>query len=367
MPKRKARSILWTSLIAVSAFMLFGCNASSTFKTSPPLQSNIGSAVKLEGVPFPLPPELAKLNPQIPPDSPLTEERIALGEKLFSDTRLSRDQSMSCMGCHQPALSFTAPIVTGRLRNPPVIFNRLFSSHQFWNRRASSLEDQIAKTMEEPVEMNFPGKEAVARLNRDRKLVAEFASVFGNKEIREADLYRALASYVRSIVSSNSKFDRYTAGNLAELNEIELQGKQLFFEKLKCATCHSGPNFTNEILSPPCYPQFGQQIGKKSKSPRKFNQEFKTPSLRNLGASAPYFHNGSLDTIEQTIEFYDKSGPPPLDFINAELFQVPINNISKSDVQALRAFLNTLNGDLEYGHPRKKIRYQEPTSGSAGL
>ncbi|MDZ4085124.1 MAG: cytochrome-c peroxidase, partial [Bdellovibrionales bacterium] len=125
MPKRKARSNLWTSLIALSVFVLVGCNASSTFKSSPTLQSKNESAVKLEAVPFPLPPELATLKPQIPTDSPLTEDRIALGEKLFSDTRLSRDQSMSCMGCHQPALSFTAPIVTGRLRNPPVIFNRL--------------------------------------------------------------------------------------------------------------------------------------------------------------------------------------------------------------------------------------------------
>lgn len=333
--------------ILAGAFLV-SCHAESSFRAEQRM-------AVVHGVPFALPQEFARLNVQVPADSPLTNERIALGEKLFADTRLSRDLSMSCMGCHQPSLSFSAPLVTGRKRNPPVIFNRLLSTRQFWDARAVSLEDQIAKTMQEPVEMNFPGKEAARRLNKDSNLVAEFKSVFGTTGIQEADIYRALASYVRSIVSYNSRYDQFQNGNKKALNDLELEGRSLFFEKLKCATCHSGPNFTNEILSPPCYPQFGQKSVSKSSHPRRFNQEFKTPSLRNLSRSAPYFHNGGLDTIEQTIEFYDKSGPPPMDFVNAELFQVPINNISKSDLVALKAFLLTLDGDLEHGYPRKLV------------
>lgn len=321
-------------------------------------------------VPFPIPADLlsphgAHANPPlevvIPPDSPLTISRIELGELLFSDRRLSRDQSMACVDCHRPELSFTSPVVTARLRNPPVIFNRLFSHRQFWNARAGNLEDQIRMTMAEPVEMNLPGPEAVKRLRKDTELVTRFRLAFGTSSIEEEDLYRALASFVRSIISYDSKFDQSQRPNSKiHLTEIEEKGRKLFFEKYKCSVCHSGPNFTNEILSPPCYPQFGQASSRplqnaQTKTKRRFNLEVKTPSLRELSGSSPYFHNGGLTTIEETIEFYDRSGPPPADFLNAELFQVPINEIGKDEVQQLKAFLGTLNGRIEYGHPRKSV------------
>lgn len=319
------------------------------------------------GVPFELPADLVaptgphsqpSLKISVPADSPLTTSRIALGELLFSDKRLSRDQSLACIGCHQVENSFTSSIVTGN-RNPPVIFNRLFSEKQFWNARADSLEEQVRQTMNAPLEMNLSGKAAIARLRRDPKLVERFQKTFGKSGIEESDLYRALASFVRSIVSYDSKYDRSnrTGVTSVELSEIEEKGRQLFFEKFKCSVCHSGPNFTNEILSPPCYPQFGQAVEPASTKRQPFNREFKTPSLRGLAKSAPYFHDGSLAKIEETIEFYDRSGPPPMHFLKAELFQVPISSISNVEIERLKAFLGTLNGRIEYGHPRKSVGY----------
>lgn len=324
-----------------------------------------GSLEIQERVPFALPSDLmapigahAKpaLEIQIPAGSPLTLHRIALGEILFSDTRLSRGRSLACISCHHPETSFSAPLVTSRRRNPPVIFNRLFSEKQFWNARAGNLEEQIKLTMRESSEMDFSGAEAVKRLNQDSVLRKKFREVFGRDRIQEQELYQVLASFVRSIVSYDSKFDRVSRKEPGvQLSEIEEKGRVLFFEKFKCSVCHSGANFTNERLSPPCYPQFGQAPVASSVK-RRFNQVIKTPTLRGLAGSAPYFHNGSLSTVDETIEFYDRSGPPPLDFVEAELFQVPITEISQSEVAELKAFLGTLNGQIEYGHPRKRVR-----------
>ncbi len=327
-----------------------------------------GNGETSERVPFDIPLDLMKpkgphaepsLVAMIPKESPLTVHRIALGELLFSDSRLSRNRSLACISCHRPETSFTAPIVTARRRNPPVIFNRLFSQRQFWNARAESLEDQIRLTMRESSEMDFSGAEAILRLNQDPELRKKFREVFGRDHIRETELYQVLASFVRSIVSYDSKFDRVSRSEPGvKLTELEEQGRGLFFEKFKCSVCHSGPNFTNERLSPPCYPQFGQAPVASSSNPRlkrRFNQEIKTPTLRGLAKSAPYFHNGSLSTVDETIEFYDRSGPPPLDFADADLFQVPITEISATQVLQLKAFLGTLNGRVEYGHPRKQI------------
>lgn len=322
--------------------------------------------IAVPNVPFELPVDLiephgphasSKLQIFLPDHSQLTTARISLGELLFVDTRLSGNQSMACITCHRPETSFTSSIVTDANRNPPVIFNRLFSERQFWNARAATLEDQIRHTMSAASEMNSNGAKAAARLQKDPKMVGYFRDAFGTKRIEEKDVYRALASFVRSIVSYDSKFDRANRGGepSVSLSEIEIQGQHLFFEKYKCSVCHSGPNFTNEMMSPPCYPQFGQKPAVASGPKRRFTQEFKTPSLRGLAKSSPYFHNGSLETIDQTIEFYDRSGPPPMDFVNADLFQVPINEISKSEVDQLRAFLNTLNGRIEYGFPRKTV------------
>lgn len=307
-------------------------------------------------VPFAIPSDLLTLEVYIPKDSPLTTHRIALGELLFSDRRLSRDKTRACVDCHRPESSFTAPIITARNRNPPVIFNRLFSRRQFWDSRADHLEEQIKLTIRETSEMNFSGTEAVKRLNADSDLKAEIQNAFGRKTLQEADLYRALASFVRSIVSFDSKFDQVSRKESGiQFSELEEKGRVLFFEKFKCAVCHSGTGFTNERLSPPCYPQFGQTAASPSGVKRKFHQMFKTPTLRGLSKSGPYFHNGGLSTLEETIEFYDRSGPPPLDFIDAELFQVPIAEISRLEITQLKAFLETLNGTIEYGFPRKKV------------
>ncbi len=328
-----------------------------------------GVAESAQGVPqqlpFALPTDLVaaagphskpELKVFIPDDNPLTASRIALGELLFSDKRLSRHNTLACISCHQPENSFASSLVTGRKKNPPVIFNRLFSRKQFWDARAEGLEEQVRQTMTEPTEMNLSGKEAVTRLRKDPNLVGQFHKIFGKTQIVEEDLYRVLASFVRSIVTYDSKFDRANRKMpSAELTYLEEHGRELFFEKYKCSTCHSGPNFTNEILSPPCYPQFGQAVKPASTVRQPFNQQFKTPSLRGLAKSAPYFHNGSLAEIGETILFYDRSGSPPMNFSNAELFQVPINKIAGAEVEQLKAFLGTLNGRIEYGYPRKSI------------
>lgn len=256
----------------------------------------------------------------VPDSNPLTREKVALGKKLFFDTRLSRDGSMSCATCHDPKLAFTdaRPLgvgVEGRIgdRRVPRIVNRGYGKSFFWDGRAATLEDQVLQPVSNPKEMDLAREEIAGRTG----LTAEAVS-------------QALASYVRTILSGDSPYDRYLQGDRDALTVEQRAGLRLFRGRAGCTACHLGPNFTDERLH-------NTGIGDRGR--------FKTPSLREAARTPPYMHDGSLKTIEEVIDFYDKGGKanPSLDPEMREL------HLTAEEKGALAAFLRALNGVVRDG------------------
>jgi cytochrome c peroxidase len=174
----------------------------------------------------------------VPDNNSLTLEKIKLGRKLFFDKRLSRDRSLACASCHDPAKAFSdghmvAVGVSGRQgrRNSPALINRGYGRLFFWDGRVASLEEQVLKPIGDPNEMDLPLAEAAARVR-----------------LAPDEIARALASFVRSILSGDSPFDRYLNGDRGALTPEQQLGLQLFRGKANCVACHVGPNFTDERL-----------------------------------------------------------------------------------------------------------------------
>ena len=264
----------------------------------------------------------------------LDPKLIALGEKLFFDPGLSRNRKVSCATCHQPAFSYS----NGEERargwrgentdyNVPVLFNRIESTLQFWDGRAATLHEQIFQPILNIKEMGMDEKTLLERLNVDQSYHALVSQKF-TRELIET----ALETFVKSLVSGDSRYDRYVAGNATALSAEEVEGKNLFFEKYKCSRCHSGANFTNDALSVRC-----------GSTSNRYSVKYKVPTLRNLSSSKPYFHNGRLEKLEDVLQFYDQPN-------NEHGFLV-----SLADQEKLILFLSTLNAPvLSYRKSGKK-------------
>jgi len=262
----------------------------------------------------------------VPEENPLTAEKIALGRRLFFDRRLSRDGSISCSSCHDPERAFSdgraiAEGVFGRQgrRNAPALINRGYGRSFFWDGRAATLEEQVLKPIQDPNEMDLTLPEAASRTG----LPAE-------------EISRALASYVRSILTGDSPFDRFINGDLNALSAEQQAGLQLFRGKANCVACHVGPNFTDERLH---NTGVAWRDGKFA-DPGAGQGNFKTPTLREIARTAPYMHDGSIATLEDVIDYYDGGGNrnPGLD---PELRPL---HLSSTEKQSILAFLRGLNG-----------------------
>jgi cytochrome c peroxidase len=230
----------------------------------------------------------------VPEDNPLTTEKIALGRRLFSDRRLSRDNSVSCSSCHDPERAFSdgRPIAVGIAgrrgrRNSPALINRVYGRLFFWDGRVSTLEEQVLKPIQDPNEMDLTLPEAAARVS-----------------LTPEEISHSLASYVRSILSGYSPFDRFINGDRAALTAEQQAGLQLFRGKANCVACHVGPNFTDESLHNTGIAWRDGRL----QDPGAGAGNFKTPTLREIARTAPYMHDGSLTTLEDVIEYYDRGG-----------------------------------------------------------
>jgi cytochrome c peroxidase len=261
-----------------------------------------------------------------PEDNPLTAEKMELGRRLFSDRRLSRDSSIACSSCHDPERAFSdgRPIavgISGRQgrRNAPALINRGYGRLFFWDGRVSTLEEQVLKPIQDPNEMDLTLPEATARTG------------FPAEEIS-----RALASYVRSILSGDSPFDRFINGDRGALSPEQQAGLQLFRGKANCVACHVGPNFSDERLHNTGVAWRDGQFA----DPGAGQGNFKTPTLREIARTAPYMHDGSIAILEDVIEYYDRGGNrnPALD---PEIRPLHFSSVEKRN---LIAFLRCLNG-----------------------
>ena len=261
----------------------------------------------------------------VPADNPLTTERIEQGRRLFFDRRLSRDGLISCSSCHDPERAFAdgraiAVGIFGRRghRNSPALINRGYGRLFFWDGRVSTLEEQVLKPIEDRNEMDLSVSEAAARVN----LTAE-------------EISRALATFVRSILSGDSPFDRFLNGDRNALTHEQQQGLQVFRGKGNCTACHVGPNFTDERLH---NTGIAWRDGKLADAGAG-SGNFKTPTLREIARTAPYMHDGSIATLEDVVEYYDRGGNrnPGLD---ADIRPL---HLSSAEKQSILAFLRCLN------------------------
>ncbi len=284
----------------------------------------------------------------IPPDNPLTIEKINLGRQLYFDSRLSADGTVSCATCHAPDKGFsdgrpTSTGIKGQVggRNAPVTINRLFSQEQFWDGRSPSLEDQALGPVQNPVEMGHTLQGMVATLDKLKGYQEQFRQVFGTN-VTEAGVAKAIAAFERTLLCGNSAFDRYEDGDDTALSESEQRGLQLFREKANCLRCHTGFAFTDEryhnigVGFDRPKPDLGQYTITKKEAAK---GAFKTPTLRNIAASAPYMHDGSAKTLEDVIEFYDKGGIKNPHLSN----EIKPLNLTAKEKADLVAFLKSLS------------------------
>lgn len=254
----------------------------------------------------------------VPPDNPMSKDKVALGRSLFFDPRLSSDNTVSCASCHFPQNAFSDSRevslgvgLRGGDRNTPTIINRAFSRKQFWDGSANSLEEQLKVPLVNPKEMAMPGHMLlVKKLGAIRGYKSWFRRVFA-RDVNMADLAKAIAAFERTIVSGNSRYDEFKAGNLQALNASEKRGLELFEGKARCSQCHKGPNFTDEKFHNIGVGWDGTLVDLgRYKATR--NEEdigsFKTPTLRELASTAPYMHNGAFATLEETVAFYNMGG-----------------------------------------------------------
>ena len=267
----------------------------------------------------------------VPDDNPLSAEKIRRGRDLFFDPRLSRDGSRSCASCHDPERAFSdgRPLSVGigghiGRRNASALINRGYGRAFFWDARSVSLEDQVVRPIEDPNEMGLPAEEAAARVGLTR-----------------LELSRALASFVRSILSGNSRFDRFVEGDQTALTGDERAGLELFRGKANCVSCHVGPNFSDERLH---NTGLGWRDGALIDGGARTG-EFKTPTLREVSRTAPYMHDGSVATLDEVVEFYDRGGRPN-PYLDPEIRRLGLTEIEKGQ---LAAFLRTLAGEVQYG------------------
>jgi cytochrome c peroxidase len=275
----------------------------------------------------------------VPEDNPLTREKIALGRKLFFDTRLSSDGTLSCATCHDPERAFTdgraVAIGVGGQRGPrnsPTLVNRGYGRLHFLDGRAASLEQQALEPIFNPKELALSPSELEKRVG-----------------LPKAKVSRALASYVRTIRSGDSPFDRYVAGDRDALPEQARQGLKLFRGKGGCVVCHVGPNLTDEKFHNTGVAWNGQSFrdeGRYAITGEPVSRgAFRTPTLREIASTAPYMHDGSLATLEDVIDYYDRGGRP-----NPHLDpEVRLLDLSRAEKRALTAFLRSLSGRIREG------------------
>jgi len=298
----------------------------------------------------------------LPADNPLSQEGVALGKKLFNDTRLSINNTQSCASCHARAHAFSdvrrvslgAEGQLGKRQAMP-LFNLAWAQGFFWDGRAATLRDQVLMPIQDKHEMNETLDRVVSKLEKEAHIQHSVAAIFGTKEVTAERLAKALEQYLLTLISQESRFDK-AVRKVAELTEVEKRGLQLFVTEhdpkrglfgADCFHCHGGTLFTDHQFRDNGLKLTADDLGRSVVTGKAADQgKFKTPSLRNIAVTAPYMHDGRFNTLEEVVEHY--SGPvEKRGTLDANLAKHPDAGIqlSAADKQALVAFLKTLTDD----------------------
>lgn len=290
-----------------------------------------------------------------PADNPTTEKKLILGKKLYFDTRLSKSNTVSCNSCHNVMGSGTdnsqfSTGIDGKKggRNSPTVWNSAFNSVQFWDGRAPSLEEQAKGPIVNPVEMGMENHNAViTRLSKIEEYQKEFKEVFGSDKALTIDnVAKAIAAYERTLLTPNSPFDNYLSGNKKALSPSALRGMELV-KSMGCVACHSGAHFNGPAMKPgegfymkfPTFEGteydkkygFSKDLGRFEITKNEADKNFwRVPSWRNVAITAPYFHNGSVQSLEEAVKVMAKTQ------LNKD--------INAKDTKDIVAFLKSLTG-----------------------
>lgn len=294
----------------------------------------------------------------VPADNPTTKEKIELGKQLYFDPRLSVDGTLSCNSCHNVMSSGTdnRPVSVGVAgqkggRNAPTVWNSAFLSAQFWDGRAATLEDQAKGPILNPIEMGMPSPEAaVDRIKSIPGYSTQFKQVFGGSDpVTYDNIAKAIAAYERTLVTPNSAFDRYMKGDKKTLSPAAQRGMKLA-QSVGCTACHNGPNFAGPASLPvgqgfyQKFPTFTDNDyvtkyklmddkGRFEVTKDKADQHmWRVPTWRNVALTAPYFHNGSVATLDEAVRVMAKTQ------LNKDL--------THEQVADIVAFLNSLSGEF---------------------
>jgi cytochrome c peroxidase len=346
----------------------------------------------------------------IPPDNPQTEEKIILGDKLFHDVRFSTTGDVSCSTCHAREKAFTDNLRVSEginklngTRNAPTVINAAYNKTQFWDGREPDLEGQSKQPPLNPVEMGLADYEPILKVVRsDPEYTAQFKKVFGKagNDITIDEVASAIAAFERTLIAGDSPFDRYQyGGETAALNASQLRGLQLFTGKGRCVSCHRIEQ-TTALFTDHRFHNIGVGFkrvrGKEAATAAEFlkakhagadvditvlTQEnmselgrfavtengtqvgaFKTPTLRNIEVTQPYMHDGSLETLEEVVTFYNNGGrlqkeDPLSPFLSGGIKPLDLTEVEQTD---LVNFLKALTSP-EYQHLVTAAAFKETT------
>lgn len=331
--------------------------------------------------------DLGSNNISIPKDNPMTMAKIELGRQLFFDKRLSSDHTISCASCHHPEDGYGRNTQFGvgvrdqiGGRNSPIAYNRILSSLQFWDGRAATLEDQAKGPIANDIEMGNTHDVAITTLKGIEGYRLEFDLVFPGKGITIDTVAQAIASFERALVTGPSAADLYEplmnfesamkddlkdmaafkkedpesyekywklrrASSANPITKSAIRGRKLFFGKANCTACHAGANFTDEkyhnigIGMDKPMPDLGRYEQTKNE---KDKGAFKTPTVRNVTQTGPYMHDGSLTTLEEVIDWYDKGGHPN-PYLSDKMKKL---NLTEQEKEDLLSYMHALTGPL---------------------
>jgi len=299
-----------------------------------------------------------------PKENKLTPERIALGKLLYFDTRLSRDNTISCATCHSPTQGWSDQNPTskavgfeGRVgpRNSPVILNSAYQNRQFWDGRVKTLEEQALGPIEADVEMNMPLTMLIPKLNKVKGYVKLFDKAYPNEGLTKESLAKAIASFERTVVSTEAPFDRYIKGDKKAISSDAVDGFELFKGKAKCTVCHDGFNFTDGSFHNTGLNDGelqGKELGRYNvKNRASWYGVFKTPTLRDITKSYPYFHDGSVKTLEEATFICANGGRYENNVINKSP-DMKDRKLTRDEIDKIVIFMEALTGsDLNITPP----------------
>lgn len=346
-------------------------------------------------VELPVPPGV--LPPEVPADNPPTAAKIALGQKLYFDERLSTDGTVACATCHDPGHAFVDPRgkatsagVGGAMgtRNAPTVLNAAFLSSQFWDGRAPTLEAQAVQPLINPIEQGFADHPAVVRHLRGLKDYPPlFRAAFGDEAVTIERVGQAIASFERTLLTLDAPIDRFLAGDEDAIPASAKRGWQLFNGKARCNTCHGRidvlPLFTDDLFhnigvgveridfssvarQAEASVEQGQSIDELALTDSEASAlgrflvtgepkdmgAFKTPQLRNVALTAPYMHDGSEATLEEVIAFYDRGGNDN-PYLDGGMRPLALTDQEKADlVELLKTFTSS---DLKRFEPLTRL------------